>query len=100
MTHSSDVLAETQHNGRSPAAQRGLKPSGTTAAAATVALRAEAATGADGPLGRSGLVDRCEYIRLLEQALSSLGFAEVAEQLEAASGIASQPQQVRCPAGD
>lgn len=56
---------------------------------------AAAAAGGAGPLGRQGLLDRTQYIRLLEQALASLGFTDVADQLEQASGVASQPPQVR-----
>ncbi|EFN54760.1 hypothetical protein CHLNCDRAFT_35720 [Chlorella variabilis] len=42
-------------------------------------------------LGRRGLIDRTEYVRVLEQALRALGYEEVAAQLEAASGIVQQP---------
>jgi hypothetical protein len=41
------------------------------------------------------MIDSNQYIRLLEQALSSLGFGEIAAQLEAASGVSSQPKEVR-----
>lgn len=80
-------------NADSPTAQRspGLKRTRSGEGAAAAAAAAARAAGA---LGRSGLVDRTQYIRLLEQALSSLGFADVATQLERASGIASQPAEV------
>ncbi|KAL4432403.1 hypothetical protein ABPG77_001702 [Micractinium sp. CCAP 211/92] len=80
MTHGSDLTAQQQ--GRSP----GVKAVRETAAAP--------ATHPSTMLGRHGMVDRTQYVRLLEQALSALGFADVAAQLEHASGIASQPAQV------
>lgn len=81
MTHGSDPTAQQQ--GPSPS----MKAVCDSAAAA-------AATRSSALLGRRGLVDRTQYVRLLEQALSALGFADVAKQLELASGIASQPPQV------
>lgn len=42
-------------------------------------------------LGPRGLIDRAEYVRLLEQALRALGYDDVAAQLEAASGVVQQP---------
>jgi hypothetical protein len=80
----SDLASAPQGSGRSQGGD------GKAAAAA-----AAAGSLSEKPLGRAGLVDRRQYIRLLEQALSSLGFAEVADQLERASGVASQPPQVR-----
>ncbi|KAL4452448.1 hypothetical protein ABPG75_008110 [Micractinium tetrahymenae] len=44
-----------------------------------------------GLLGPRGLIDRVEYIRVLEQALRMLGYEEVAAALEAASGVEQQP---------
>lgn len=55
----------------------------------------------DGPashpefLGSRGIVNRKEYIRLLEQALYSLGFRNAAKDLEVASGIDCEPAEVR-----
>ena len=55
----------------------------------------------DGPfsqpefLGSRGMVNRKEYIRLLEQALYSLGFRNAAKDLEVASGIDCEPAEVR-----
>lgn len=80
MTHGSDPIAQQQ--GRSP----GIKAVRNPALAA--------ATRASAVLGKHGMVDYTQYVRLLEQALSALGFADVAKQLEMASGIASQPPQV------
>lgn len=56
---------------------------------------AAAAAADEGPLGRRGLVDRRQFLRLLEQSLAALGYSDIAEQLERASGVASQPPQVR-----
>lgn len=55
----------------------------------------------DGPasqpefLGSRGMVHRKEFIRLLEQALYSLGFRNAAKDLEVASGIDCEPAEVR-----
>lgn len=87
MTNSSDQCA-AQNGQRGP----GLKPPRSRGGSDGVA--AAAAAPALGPLGRRGMVDRTQFVRLLEQALSSLGFSDVAEQLECASGIPSQPPQV------
>ncbi|KAL3133283.1 hypothetical protein ABBQ38_007163 [Trebouxia sp. C0009 RCD-2024] len=46
-------------------------------------------------LGSRGMVNRKEYIRLLEQALYSLGFRNAAKDLEVASGIDCEPAEVR-----
>lgn len=45
-------------------------------------------------LGRKGWIDRVEFIRLMEQALYSLGYRDVAGQLESASGIPHEEQHV------
>ena len=75
---------------RSPAVAA-LKPAHSTGGGGGAAPVAAAVDGE--PLGRSGLLDRTQYIRLLEQALSSLGYTDVASQLERASGITAQPPQ-------
>lgn len=46
-------------------------------------------------LGTRGMVNRKEYIRLLEQALYGLGFRTAAKDLEVASGIDCEPAEVR-----
>lgn len=47
--------------------------------------------GPDAPgLGRRALIDRGEYIRLVEQSLASLGFGDVARRLEQRSGVVRQ----------
>lgn len=46
-------------------------------------------------LGSRGMVNRKEYIRLLEQALYSLGFRNAAKDLEVASGVDCEPAEVR-----
>ncbi|GAB4817799.1 hypothetical protein N2152v2_004845 [Parachlorella kessleri] len=38
-------------------------------------------------LGRQGLIDRTQFLCLLQQSLSSLGYAEVAAELESQSGV-------------
>lgn len=45
-------------------------------------------------LGHRGMIDRMEYVRLLEQALRALGYGRVASQLEAESGVTQQPAEV------
>lgn len=45
-------------------------------------------------LGNGKLIDRHEYVRLLEQALGSLGFHEAAERLQRDSGISLEPVEV------
>lgn len=74
---------------------RSPRKGGRKQAGAAGTPAAVAAAAGEGPLGRRGLVDRCQYVRLLEQALASLGFEEVAAQLERASGITAQLPQVR-----
>ena len=44
-------------------------------------------------LGRRGLIDRAEFVRLLQQSLAALGVGAVAEQLQRASGVACESQQ-------
>lgn len=46
-------------------------------------------------LGSRGMINRKEYIRLLEQALYGLGFRKAAKDLEVASGIDCEPAEVR-----
>ena len=75
-------MTKQQHQG--PAGAPGKAGGGVAAAAAD-----------EGPLGRRGLIDRREFLRLLEQSLAALGYTDIAEQLERASGVASQPWQVR-----
>ena len=41
-------------------------------------------------IGRRGMIDRTQYIRLLQQSLSQLGHSSIAEQLEKASGVPCQ----------
>ena len=41
-------------------------------------------------LGPRGLIDRVEFVRLLEQAVRNLGYASISEQLEVESGITYQ----------
>lgn len=43
------------------------------------------AAAAAGHLGRNGWIDRTEYIRLMQQALCSLGYESLAHRLEAES---------------
>lgn len=76
-----------------PAAVNGRPP--TSASLKPMVAPAAVPADAVASLGRSGIVNRTHFVRLMEQALSSLGYAEVAEQLEVASGIISQPPQVR-----
>jgi hypothetical protein len=91
MTNSSSSSPVQTGNGRSPGNEAlGLKLSPAWALSDSGAGTAAVAD----PLGRHGLIDRTQYIRLLEQSLSSLGFNDVAQQLEQASGVVSQPPQV------
>lgn len=46
-------------------------------------------------LGNRGMINRKEYIRLLEHALYGLGFRNAAKDLEVASGIDCEPAEVR-----
>ena len=53
---------------------------------------------ADSPpefLGRKGVINKKEFIRLLEQSLYSLGYRKAARELEQASGIDCEPGEVR-----
>ncbi|PSC72285.1 WD repeat-containing 26 [Micractinium conductrix] len=45
----------------------------------------------EGALGPRGMIDKIEYIRVLEQALRALGYESVAAALESSSGIVQQP---------
>lgn len=46
-------------------------------------------------LGERCVINKNEYIRLLEQSLYSLGFRKAARELEQASGIDCEPGEVR-----
>jgi hypothetical protein len=98
--HPKRVKLNSQHEmTNSPSMNGGSELSGLKPTSPTTSRPASAnGVASTAHLGSRGLVDRQQYIRLLEQALSSLGFTEVAQQLEAASGIASQPPQVRLSA--
>lgn len=44
-------------------------------------------------LGPQGLIDRTQYIRLIQQALLKLGYRDVSQRLEKTSGIQMQPSE-------
>lgn len=46
-------------------------------------------------LGTRGVINKKEFIRLLEQSLYSLGYRKAARELEQASGIDCEPGEVR-----
>jgi hypothetical protein len=47
-------------------------------------------------LGRHGLINRDELLRLIQQALTGLGYAQVAQELAQESGVACESNQVSC----
>lgn len=78
------ALQEVQPVGSTPSEALGGKGAQTNAAPQRI--------------GRRSTIDRSEFLRLLQQSLSSLGFQEVADHLCQASGVPTQTEQVQPPA--